>query len=422
MKVVICKDNDVDIDLIRIIDELNSIVNYISFSKGDIYLCNNKYDLNNNINHNEQLIVRATNQKLVENDFYLFRDNNVKAIISLYKMDILTKYSMNTYFLYFLAEVLLSYFAKDSFQTTLPESNNIRGFSFDKLIEKSHLDDNSKYSLRKENLQVIKDVELIYDEIRNSSSFLNIIDYWKKQKVSVFVSYSHEDKEYLNEFKKYIKVFEQNELISRWDDNELIAGEKWDETIKDKMAASDIVLFLISASSLVSEYIQKYELQEAVKLNENSEVFIIPVIIKDCLWDMTKFSEFQVLPDGGKAVNSWERKEEAWTNVARGVHKAILKMISSKRAISENSQNVDVTEEYDSNTKLILKFLRSNPKKWMNIIKMKNWGSEFDEFRDLKLIQRSEFKTILQTLIADSKVESKRSRKYKNSFLYKLRD
>lgn len=61
---------------------------------------------------------------------------------------------------------------------------------------------------------------------------------------------------------------------------------------------------MLSSTSLASDHIYNHELKIAFELKEMEESYVVP-IIKKCLWDMTEFSEFQILPLDGKAVNSW---------------------------------------------------------------------------------------------------------------------
>ena len=62
--------------------------------------------------------------------------------------------------------------------------------------------------------------------------------------VKVFISYSHEDKQFCDNIKKYLNQLAQcGHSIDVWADHEIKAGEDWDEAIEEKLRQADIILF-----------------------------------------------------------------------------------------------------------------------------------------------------------------------------------
>ena len=451
------KEDDVEIDLETIIKKLNSLSNTIKFKVGKKKFSidekeikvENDYSmlaLSNKIlneSKNDYKTIFITNKK-DENNYFFRRINNEynKTILSLHGWKNLTSYSKNTGVFYFIVNILL--LDIDSGNDRHDNDNTtecIYNFYWDKTeisdgIKSAIICDSCQESVMNKvnkNQQVlVDDIMLILEELKKANSYNNILEYWtqdSKQRVKIFFSYAHEDREYLNEFKDYIKIFERNGLVERWDDNELVVGEKWDNTIKDKIYSADIVVFLLSASSLASDYINDYELKIAFELNDMDEVYVIPIIIKDCLWDMTGFSDFQILPIDGKAVNSWRLREEAWTATARGLKKAIDNIIVAKESISiVKEESIDKgrdklfsDEPVNELNTIVLNFLKTYKRWWFNIPRIINWGSEREGFRALKDLTEEKLKAILRELEDEDKIVSKFSTKNKNSFLYKAK-
>lgn len=340
------KEKDVDVDLENLVNFLNQLSNKTKFRLGKEEFIINSNKLSSSKIKSKYLTKKIENE-IEKDDFSLFisnkqfKDNfffhNVENInlLSLYGWEHLTKYSKNTGVVYFIFWILALYV--DDKERHINEKNYthcIYNFAVNKteietMIHSAIICDDCQSRLSELNDKkkefLYKELLLLLDVLDKSKEFDDILKYWKsikKEKVKIFFSYAHKDREYLEEFKEYIKIFERNELVERWDDNELIVGEKWDYSIKEKIYSADIIIFLLSSTSLASDHIYNHELKIAFELKEMGESYVVPIIIKECLWDMTEFSEFQILPLDGKAVNSWTIREEAWASVSRGLKKS----------------------------------------------------------------------------------------------------
>ena len=116
----------------------------------------------------------------------------------------------------------------------------------------------------------------------------------------LFITYSHRDKDAKDKLIEHLAVMARNGEIETWHDNEILPGDQWKGKISDRLAGSDILLYLTSAASLASENCNK-ELAEA--LQSGRGIHTIPVILEACDWKQHKLSQFEVLPHKGKPVN-----------------------------------------------------------------------------------------------------------------------
>ena len=80
---------------------------------------------------------------------------------------------------------------------------------------------------------------------------------------------------------------------------------------------------LVSAAFLASDYCYDIEMKRALEKHEKGEARVIPIIIRPIDWSGAPFSKLQALPKDAKPVSSWANRDEAWTDVAKGVRKAI---------------------------------------------------------------------------------------------------
>lgn len=135
----------------------------------------------------------------------------------------------------------------------------------------------------------------------------------------VFISYSKSDKAHLEELRKHLMTFVRNGKIEIWDDTQLIPGEVWETRINAELHAADIVLFLVSANLINTDFVWNIEIPIAKKRRSEAGVHFIPIIVSDCFWSETDFALFNALPSKGKPISTFEDKNTAWTEVVKGI-------------------------------------------------------------------------------------------------------
>jgi hypothetical protein len=151
--------------------------------------------------------------------------------------------------------------------------------------------------------------------------------------MNIFIIYARKDKEALDELRAHLKSTEATSKLNIWYDGEILPGQDWNEEIQTRLESANISLLLISKDFFNSDYIEKEELAHVIVRHENNHCVIIPIIVKDCVWeDHFSISKFQVLPNNATPVysNKWHDSDEAWTDVVRGI-KTIVKLIREGR-------------------------------------------------------------------------------------------
>ena len=154
--------------------------------------------------------------------------------------------------------------------------------------------------------------------------------------LKVFITYSHKDTDAKDKLIECLAVMKQQDMITTWHDNEILPGDEWYKDISDNLADSDILLYLVSASSLASENCNK-ELGDAL----GHEIRVIPIILESCDWQNHKLSGYEILPDKGGSINESTHKSKAWQSVVNGIRKVVDKM---QAQISNNVQKETLSE------------------------------------------------------------------------------
>jgi len=141
----------------------------------------------------------------------------------------------------------------------------------------------------------------------------------------VFVSYSHEDAEWLERLQKHLRPLEREGALV-WADTRIKAGAQWREEIREALAETKVAVLLISADFMASEFIVTNELPPLLKAAEEEGATILPVIISASSFLRTpSLARFQAVNDPEKPLVQLRRgnREKVLDQVARAVEDAL---------------------------------------------------------------------------------------------------
>lgn len=144
-----------------------------------------------------------------------------------------------------------------------------------------------------------------------------------KTTLKIFLSYAREDEQMKQELDKALVMLKRNKKIEVWQDRCIIAGEEWDTVISQELKTADIVLLLISVDFNNSQYIWDKELAVAMERQKTGSARVIPVILRECEWNEMPYAKLNALPSGAVPVNKFADKDEAYTNIAKGIRSVV---------------------------------------------------------------------------------------------------
>ncbi|MEY3243584.1 MAG: hypothetical protein RIR11_5023 [Bacteroidota bacterium] len=200
----------------------------------------------------------------------------------------------------------------------LLEELNLEGTKLGDAIKNSQPDRTSKIFPTQKLLEYIKDY--------NRKNRVSMPEKGSSEGIArIFISYSHIDIEWKDKLKAHLRSLELAGLATIWTDKEILPGEKWDNAILSNLNKSDIILFLISANFMASNYIQNTEIKNAL----TNKVSIIPIYLSPYSLEGTELADFQGLPlDGYKKPiisNHYSNPDEAFVKVVDGLRQIILR-------------------------------------------------------------------------------------------------
>ncbi len=155
--------------------------------------------------------------------------------------------------------------------------------------------------------------------------------------IEVFYSYSHRDQRLRDQLEIQLALLKREGLLSGWHDRKIEAGEEWRGKIDTHLNTAQIILLLISADFIASDYCYDIELRKALERHNAREARVIPIILRPCDWQNASFGKLQALPTGGKPITgrSWHNRDEAFLDVAKGIRKAIEDLSKYNEEVAE---------------------------------------------------------------------------------------
>lgn len=141
--------------------------------------------------------------------------------------------------------------------------------------------------------------------------------------VDLFYSYAHEDEQLRDELDGHLALLRRKGVIRPWHDRGIVPGQKWDAAIDTQLTRADLILLLVSMDFLNSDYIWGKELATAVARAERGDASVVPVLLRAVDIEGAPFAHLQGLPTDLRPVTSWPNRDEAWTDVAKGIRRTV---------------------------------------------------------------------------------------------------
>jgi ABC-type branched-subunit amino acid transport system substrate-binding protein len=141
--------------------------------------------------------------------------------------------------------------------------------------------------------------------------------------IAVFISYSHRDEALRNELESHLAPLKRQGIITAWHDRQIKPGENWSETLDRQLMTADIVLLLVSADFMSSDFCYQKEMLRVLERHQAGEVYVIPIILRPVDWQDTPIGKLQALPKDVVPVTRWSNQDDAFVDIAKGIRKAI---------------------------------------------------------------------------------------------------
>jgi len=122
---------------------------------------------------------------------------------------------------------------------------------------------------------------------------------------SVFISYSHKDEAWKDRVVTHLKVLEKQGLLHSWNDRDIAPGSDWLPRIAEELNKAKVVVLLISADFLTSDFILGTEVPLILSRRQSEGITVIPMIVRPCtIKPIPWLSKIQWYPQDGKPLST----------------------------------------------------------------------------------------------------------------------
>jgi tetratricopeptide (TPR) repeat protein len=141
--------------------------------------------------------------------------------------------------------------------------------------------------------------------------------------ISVFISYAHKDEALLQQLHTHLSSLTRPGSIVTWYDRQIGAGSDWAGEIDAHLEQASIILLLVSADFLASDYCYKNEMKRALERHDAGQARVLPIIVRPVDWKDMPFARLQALPTDARPITTWRNRDQAWVNVVAGIRRAL---------------------------------------------------------------------------------------------------
>jgi DNA-binding response OmpR family regulator len=137
--------------------------------------------------------------------------------------------------------------------------------------------------------------------------------------LKVLFSYSHKDEKMRDSLDAHLAGLRNMGIIHSWHDRKITAGSPFEESIDAQLEKADLILLLISADFLNSEYCYRKEMKHALERHKAGKARVVPVILRPVDWEKSPFAHLMAVPLDGKPITRWTNRDAGYLNAAREI-------------------------------------------------------------------------------------------------------
>ncbi len=155
--------------------------------------------------------------------------------------------------------------------------------------------------------------------------------------VKIFISYSHQDKRYLELLDRHLAGLRRRGILEFWTDRQIRPGDDWSSEISSNIDDAEVILLLVSADFLASDYCYSAEMTRALERHRAGSARVIPIILRPVDWAASPLGNLQALPRGAKPITRWSNRDEAYVDIVNGIERVVAELHTTASQTSQRA-------------------------------------------------------------------------------------
>jgi tetratricopeptide (TPR) repeat protein len=131
-------------------------------------------------------------------------------------------------------------------------------------------------------------------------------------------------------------------LLEPWSDRDITGGAEWAGKIDENLNAAHLIVLLVSPDFLASKYCQDVEMTRALERHDRGEARVVPIILRPCDWETSRFARLQAYPTDGKPVVDWTTQDHGFLNVVNGLRRVVDEICGTAKIVRVGRMEVAV--------------------------------------------------------------------------------
>jgi hypothetical protein len=144
--------------------------------------------------------------------------------------------------------------------------------------------------------------------------------------IEIFCSYAQKDRTIFQRLELEFQLLRRRGQIADWYGSNDFQSQKSTKTVVPHLDSAHIILLLVSADFLASDYLYEAEVMQAWEKHLTGKARVIPVILRPVDWRLAPFGKLYCLPTGGTPVRDWPNQDEAISDIIRGIQMVIKEL------------------------------------------------------------------------------------------------
>ncbi len=156
----------------------------------------------------------------------------------------------------------------------------------------------------------------------NESQTMNQFQNKMTKKLNVLCIYAERDHAQKEDIKDHLNLVSRNADYNFCWSGGIEGNAMWDAEEVERLYAAKMILVLMSARLLASDYFMDILLPIMLSQKEEGKARVIPVILSRCDWTSTPLRIVQAVPKDARPIDTWDNRDMALFNVKSSIEMA----------------------------------------------------------------------------------------------------